>query len=142
MFTLTEAELQTLERALCSQDEPDFLGSTSNSSKSKSGKSSSAGCLSLPSSTHSTSTTAVQTEPSLMVKPSHSASCSSDELSSLADHRHRPQRKPRKIDKAMKEIVCQAGSQRLQDCGASVASTSISEGGSLILTHYLYYHNK
>ncbi|XP_076469937.1 lateral signaling target protein 2 homolog [Babylonia areolata] len=104
LYTLSEGELLMLERALCSQEEPDFLSSTSPPSKAITGRS------------VSTATIAVQTDsPALRGKgrDGDAASCSSaDRLDDddSEDISLTPEKR-RMVDKGrtVEHIQCQSG---------------------------------
>ena len=98
LFTLSDAELLMLERALCSQEEPDFLSSTSPQRGNNASTT-----------TTSTTTTAVQTDSPLLKKarPDESASCSSMERLGSDCSEEDPGRLGR--TGCVEEIVCQSG---------------------------------
>lgn len=102
------AELSTLERALCSQEEPDFL--SSNIPQGSNNTSSSSSTITTTSST-TTTTTGVQTDSPVLkkVRPNNDSSCSSlDKLGSDCSDSLSLPVEPGQRTGCMEDIVCQS----------------------------------
>lgn len=137
LFTLSDAELLTLERALCSQQEPDYIDTALSTTTTTvttiittTTTSTSAAPSPIP---FSTSTIAVQTESCLLSKHgmddsmSCSSQCSTESMPTEEQSCQRHWQKRRQRDDTLLEIVCQTGGSQ-QTVASSGCRISCEEG--------------